>query len=71
MKQPKQKNPYSNYIKYSNLAFQIMGVFLMGVFGGYKLDTLTSFSFPLFTLLFSLIAIAIVIYISIKDFIKK
>lgn len=67
----KSKNPLSNYAKYSNLAFQILAVFLLGVFGGFKLDKLINLTFPVFTILFSLLAIAIVIFISTKDFFKK
>jgi len=71
MNQQKSKKPLHSYVKYSNLAFQILGIFLIGVFGGYKLDTFLNFKLPVFTILFSLIAIALVIYISIKDFINK
>jgi len=71
MNQQKSKNQFSNYAKYSNLAFQILAVFIIGVFGGFKLDKLINLSFPVFTILFSLIAIAIVIFISTKDFLEK
>ena len=71
MNQLKSKNPFNSYIKYSNLAFQILAVFIIGVFGGFKLDKLINLSFPIFTILFSLISIAIVIFISTKDFFKK
>lgn len=71
MNRQKSRNPLSNYAKYSHLAYQMLAVFLLAVFGGYKLDTLLKWHFPVFTLIFSLIAIAIVIFLAIKDFIKK
>ncbi len=70
MNRQKSKNPLSNYAKYSHLAYQMLAVFLLAVFGGYKIDSLLKWNFPLFTLLFSLIAIAIVIFLSVKDFKK-
>lgn len=42
-----------------------------GMFGGYQLDKLTKWEFPLFTLLLSLSSVALAIYIAIKDFLKK
>lgn len=67
----KSKKPFNNYAKYSNLAFQILGLLLLGVFGGYKLDKLLTLHFPVFTLVGSVIAFALVIYIILKDFSKK
>jgi len=68
MTQQKPKSPYRDYVKYSNLAFQILAVFLIAVFGGLKADACIAMKFPLFTLSFSLIAILVVFIIIIKVF---
>jgi F0F1-type ATP synthase assembly protein I len=65
------KNPLSEYAKYSSIAFQMMVIIFGAVFGGIKLDDwVTQMDFPLFTLLFSIIGIVLAIYIAIKDFIR-
>lgn len=49
-----------------------MGLIIgVGMFGGFQLDKLIHWRFPIFTLLFSLGAVAMAIYIAIKDFLKK
>jgi hypothetical protein len=47
----------------------MIAIILVGVFGGLYLDKLFNFSFPVFTLPFSLIFVGLAIYIAIKDFI--
>jgi hypothetical protein len=49
----------------------MMVIITAGVLGGFKLDQYVNIGFPLFTLLFAMIAIAIAIYLAIKDFIKQ
>jgi hypothetical protein len=46
-------------------------IITLGVFGGKKLDELLKLNQPVFTLLFSLVAVFASIYLSIKDFLKK
>jgi len=41
-----------------------------GVFGGYKLDQYLGWKFPLFTVVLSMFAVAIAIYLAVKDFIR-
>ena len=60
-----------NYAKYSTMAIQMMVVICLGVFGGIKLDHWLKFGFPVFTLLLSVLAVFVAIYLSIKDIIKK
>lgn len=67
----KTKRAFDNYIKYSSIALQMMVIITAGVLGGFKLDQYVNIGFPLFTLLFAMIAIAIAIYLAIKDFIKQ
>ncbi len=49
-----------------------MGLIIgLGMFGGFQLDKFIRWQFPIFTLLLSLGAVAMAIYIAIKDFLKK
>jgi len=66
-----QKNPLPEYTRYSSLAMQMLVVIAGGVFGGFKLDKYLHLKFPVFTVSFSVLSVALAIYIAIKDFIKK
>lgn len=70
MSQEKPKNKFNNYVKYSNLAFQMMAIILIGTFGGFKLDEYLNWGFPIFTIFLSLGAVIAAIYIAVKDLIK-
>lgn len=65
-----QKN-LNAYVKYSSLAIQMGLIIGLGMFGGFQLDKFIRWQFPIFTLLLSLGAVAMAIYIAIKDFLKK
>lgn len=72
-----QKNPkkqsnkgINNLARYSGLAFQMIGIILVTTWGGIKLDKLTGWETPVFTIILSLLGVFAAIYISIKDFIK-
>jgi len=74
---PKKKNPknlqnkgLSYFAKYTGLAFQMSGIILVAVWGGQKLDKLTGWHTPVFTIVLSLLGVFASIYIAIKDFIK-
>jgi len=77
MQEKKQKNPektvksLSDYAKYSNLAFQMIAILLIGVFGGIKLDHWLALKFPVFTVLLSLLATGLAIYYGIRDLIRE
>lgn len=60
-----------NIGRYSGLAFEMLTIMLIGVFGGIKLDELLKIKFPLFTILLSLFSVFTAIYLAIKDLIKK
>ncbi len=48
-----QKNNQSNlnnYAKYSTIAFQMIAIILVATWGGIKLDSLTGFEKPVFTI---------------------
>jgi F0F1-type ATP synthase assembly protein I len=70
-KKDKDQSPLKEYAKYSSLGFQMLVIILLGVFGGMKLDeSVGSIDFPLFTLVFTVLAVFLAIYFAIKDFIR-
>lgn len=61
----------NNYLKYTSLAFQMIGVILVFVFAGLFLDKKIPWKFPLFTITFTLLGVFASIYSSLKEFFKK
>lgn len=73
----KKKNPKNltnkglkDYARYAGLAFQMLGIILVTVWGGTKLDKLTGWHTPVFTIVLSLFGVFAAIYTAVKDFIK-
>ena len=64
---PKQLNAYA---RYSGLAFQMAVIIGGGCYGGYKLDQHFQNATPIYTIILSLVSIAIALYLVLKDFIK-
>ncbi|HZL76390.1 MAG TPA: AtpZ/AtpI family protein [Bacteroidales bacterium] len=56
--------------KYSGLAFQMAALILLPTLGGVKLDKLTGWQTPVFTIILSLLGVFAAIYFTIKEFIK-
>jgi F0F1-type ATP synthase assembly protein I len=56
--------------KYSGLAFQMIAIILITTLGGVKLDKLTGWQTPVFTIILSLLGVFAAIYFSVRDFIK-
>jgi hypothetical protein len=46
-------------------------VILAGTFGGYKLDGKLKLKFPVFTIVLSLLSVALALFMVIKEFIGK
>jgi hypothetical protein len=67
---PKKARGLSDYAKYSNLAFQMLAILALGVFGGIGLDRWLKLTFPVFTVILSFLAVISAIYYGIKDFIR-
>lgn len=59
------------YAKYTGMAFEMMIISALFACGGYHLDKWLKPSFPVFTLVLSILGIALAMYSSLKDFIKK
>jgi len=65
-KQPK-KSSSNVALRYAGLAFQMMAGLGLAVFAGYKLDQRTGWSFPVFMIIFSLLALTLILWQIIKD----
>jgi F0F1-type ATP synthase assembly protein I len=75
--QQKKKSPInqenkglSNLGKYSGIAFQMIGIILITTWGGIKLDKISGFEKPVFTIILSLLGVFAAIYTAVKGFIK-
>ena len=66
-----KKNNLNSYVKYSNIAIQMLVIILLGVFGGFKLDQWLELQFPVFTVVLSLLSVVMAIYLVTKDLMKK
>jgi F0F1-type ATP synthase assembly protein I len=60
----------NDFGRYSGMAFQMVAIILLTTWGGIELDKLTESSFPLFTIILSLLGVFAAIYTAVKDFIK-
>jgi ATP synthase protein I len=72
-KKKKQKNntsPLKSYARYSAIAFQMLFIVLAGVFGGIQLDKLVHWPFPVFTVVFSTLAVFAAMYYVMKGLLK-
>ncbi|MBN2681145.1 MAG: AtpZ/AtpI family protein [Bacteroidales bacterium] len=65
-----RKTQLNNYAKYSSLGFQMIAIILAGVFGGLELDKIVDSSFPVFTLVLTVLAVVFSIYFAIKDLLR-
>ena len=63
----KQKKLLSGYARYTSIAAQMLITILAGVFGGLYLDKFLELGFPVFTLVFTLAAVFLSIYIIIRE----
>lgn len=66
-KKPSGPKPPNDFYRYTGMAIKMAVVILIGVFGGQKLDESTSNQSPWYTIVFSLLSVAIAIYIVISD----
>ncbi len=70
MSSSKNKNKLNSYAKYTTIAVQMAVIITLGVLGGYKLDAFLNLKFPIFTLIFSVISVALAVYLAIRDIIR-
>lgn len=64
--QPKRR-PEAAYSHYLVMSFKMGLVIAAGVFGGRYLDSLTGLSFPLMTILLSLLGVVMAIVVLVRD----
>ena len=70
LKEKAPVKPLNAYAKYSSLGIQMALIIGGGCYGGYKLDEYFKTVTPIFTIILSLLSIALAMYIVLKDFIK-
>jgi F0F1-type ATP synthase assembly protein I len=66
----KKKKSLDNYTRYSSIAFQMLIIILIGVFGGIKLDKWLELNVPVFTIILSILSVILAIYTVTKDLLK-
>lgn len=64
----KQKKRFDDFIKYSNLAFEMVAIMAVGVFAGIKLDQWLEMDFPAFTLGLMILSVIGAIYYVMRKF---
>jgi F0F1-type ATP synthase assembly protein I len=69
-KSEKKKQQFDNFIRYSNMGFQMFAVIALAVFAGFKIDQNLANRIPVFTVIFSILGVGGAIYHAIKDFIN-
>lgn len=69
--QYQKKNRLKNYARVSSLAIQMGLIIAGGAYLGDYLDSYKANQVPIFTIVFSLLAIAAALYLSFKDITKK
>jgi F0F1-type ATP synthase assembly protein I len=67
----KKKKSLDNYVRYSNIAFQMLIIILIGVFGGIMLDKWIKLQFPVFTIILSILSVILSIYTVTRDLLKS
>ncbi len=70
-KQPKKKQPPTEFLKYSGMGLQMAAIMGAGVMAGHWIDGWLAFKIPIFTLVLSLFGVFLALWYFIKDFLKK
>jgi F0F1-type ATP synthase assembly protein I len=76
MKKPKKSlkeglSSSREFIKYSNIAIRMIIIILAGVFAGLKLDEYLEMKTSIFTLIFSIVAVVMAMYVIIREISSK
>jgi len=66
----KKKKSLDSYTRYSSIAFQMLVIILIGVFGGIKLDEWLKLTVPVFTIILSILSVILAIYTVTRDLLK-
>ena len=65
-----QKTSFQDYAKYSGIAFQMIAIVMIGVWGGIQLDKLFNMQKPVFTIILILLAAVLAIYNLFRTLLK-
>ena len=71
MEKNQKDSPLKFYAKYSTLAIQMIVIIVGGAFGGKALDSWLDWEFPVFTLVLTILAVVIALYIGMRDLFKQ
>ncbi len=66
----KKTDPLKSYARFSGIVFEMLVIIGGGTWGGHALDQSRDGDFPLFTVIFSLLAVGIALYLVIKQVIN-
>ena len=66
----RKKRQFNDYARYSGMAFQMLAIILLGVFGGFKLDEWLNTK-PILTIILSFCSVILAIYYVTRDLLKK
>jgi hypothetical protein len=66
-KKPNQSSKIKSFARFSGLAFQMLVIIGLGSFGGVKLDEAYPNEYSVFTIICSLVSIAIAMYLVIRQ----
>lgn len=69
LKRPK-KEYLRSYVRYSNIAFQMIAIITVGTYGGMKIDEYLHTRFPAFTLILMLCSVGLAIYSVLRNLSK-
>jgi F0F1-type ATP synthase assembly protein I len=70
-KQQKNKKKFDEFIRYSNLGFEMMAIIAAGTFLGYKTDQWMGNEFKGFTLVFMILSVIGSIFYATRNLLKK
>ena len=70
MESQNKKQQFDGYVKFTNIALQMLVIIGLGVWGGIKLDQWLHSS-PAFTIILSLLGVVIAIFIVIRSLLNK
>lgn len=66
VKEPKKK--FDDFIRYSNLAFEMVAIMGIGTWLGWVIDNWFNFKFPIFLLIFMVLSVIGAIFYAIRRF---
>ena len=67
---PKNRKQLNAYVKYSNLAIQMMVIIAIGTYVGFRLDKFIDWDFPVFTVVLSPFSVGVAIWYAVKDLLE-